>query len=39
LTFFRTGEVQIAEVMARASSLGYPAERLGALDFGCGFEG
>jgi len=36
LTFFMTGEVQVAEVLAHAGNLGYPAERLCALDFGCG---
>jgi 2-polyprenyl-3-methyl-5-hydroxy-6-metoxy-1,4-benzoquinol methylase len=35
-TFFNTGEAEIAEVMQRADTLGYPKEFKRALDFGCG---
>jgi 2-polyprenyl-3-methyl-5-hydroxy-6-metoxy-1,4-benzoquinol methylase len=35
-TFFVTGERQLEGVMSHADHLGYPAERLSALDFGCG---
>ncbi len=34
--FFATGREEIASVMRTAESLGYPAERSRALDFGCG---
>ena len=34
--FFRTGEVEIEELMARAEELGRPVGRASALDFGCG---
>jgi SAM-dependent methyltransferase len=34
--FFRSGELQFAEVMRVADRLGYPAERSRVLDFGCG---
>jgi SAM-dependent methyltransferase len=34
--FFRTGEVEIDALMARAAELGRPAGRASALDFGCG---
>lgn len=34
--FFRSGEVEIARLMADIQRLGYPARRERALDFGCG---
>jgi ubiquinone/menaquinone biosynthesis C-methylase UbiE len=34
--FFRSGEVEIAGIMAQAEQLGYPTGRERALDFGCG---
>jgi SAM-dependent methyltransferase len=34
--FFATGERQVAELMSRMSSLGYPGARGSAVDFGCG---
>jgi len=34
--FFRTGERDIASLMAQAERLGRPGERKAALDFGCG---
>jgi SAM-dependent methyltransferase len=34
--FFATGESEIAEILGRASELGYPRSRDSALDFGCG---
>jgi SAM-dependent methyltransferase len=34
--FLRTGEQEIADTLATASSLGLPARRERALDFGCG---
>jgi SAM-dependent methyltransferase len=34
--FFRTGEVEIEELMTRAQELGRPVGRGSALDFGCG---
>jgi SAM-dependent methyltransferase len=34
--FFRTGEAEIAELMASAEELGRPVGRRSALDFGCG---
>ncbi len=34
--FFKTGEDEVAEVLGRAKTLGYPLERHRALDFGCG---
>jgi SAM-dependent methyltransferase len=34
--FFRTGAVEIEELMSRAEELGRPVGRASALDFGCG---
>lgn len=34
--FFATGEREVATVLGRAKSLGYPAGHAAALDFGCG---
>lgn len=34
--FYRTGEEQVAEILARAEELGHPRERGAALDFGSG---
>lgn len=34
--FFRSGEIEIARLMADIQRLGYPARRERALDFGCG---
>jgi len=34
--FFKTGEVEIQQLLLLADQLGYPAARIRALDFGCG---